>query len=320
MLNDVLKNGTEVKDFKGKEKMEERTFAIDSMEYRTAFLKSLQGKDLEREERAAITAVAAIPTTTMNQIVSIVEEHPILQAIDMTQIPGYVTFPAETAMADASWSETSTDSTATLTPISLAAHQLIKTVEVTAQVELMSVDNFENWLVRRLGEKIQKALAAAVVMGTGASQPTGILTTIASTTGTFTKAGMNYKDLMQIIASLGTNYAGNASFVMPRELFYKDVLGMTTTSGDKVVVADAQSPGKFNILGYPVIIEDGVKVDHIIFGDLKKYKLNIGANPTVERDSSVGFRSGSTVYRAMTLADGKLADTSALVVYKRAAS
>lgn len=37
--------------------------------YRSAWLKNLQGKDLTAQERAAVTASAAIPTETMNMIV-----------------------------------------------------------------------------------------------------------------------------------------------------------------------------------------------------------------------------------------------------------
>ena len=77
-------------------KMEEkRTFAVDSVEYREAFLKNLQGKELDAEERAAVTASAAIPTVTMNKIIGILENVPLVAAVDMTYIPGNVTYPAE---------------------------------------------------------------------------------------------------------------------------------------------------------------------------------------------------------------------------------
>ena len=40
--------------------------------------------------------------------------------------------------------------------------------------------------------------------------------------------------------------------------------------------------------------------------DLKEgYKFNFAKAPVVDRDESVAFRTGSTVYRAMALADGK---------------
>ena len=110
-----------------------RTFAVDSAEYREAFLLRLQGKELNAEQRAAVTATAAIPTQTLNQIFRYVEDSPILSRIDMTHIPGNVTLPVESAVADASWiamAAASTDSADAITPISLGAHKLIKTLEI----------------------------------------------------------------------------------------------------------------------------------------------------------------------------------------------
>lgn len=315
--------GNEIRTFKEDVHMETRTFAVDSAEYRSAYLRNLQGKELSVEERAAVTASAAIPTQTMNQIVGRLDLVPTIAAVDLMYIPGNVTFPVEGTVNDASWvamGTAATDSADTLTSVSLAAYKLIKTVEVTADVMAMSIDSFENWLVTRLANKIAKAVDAAIYTGTGSSQAKGILTTISSPTGTFTKAGMTYKDLMTIIAGLGTAYLPNATFAMPRTLFYKEVLGMTTTSGDRVVVADAQSPAKFNIMGYPVIIDDNITADNVLFGDFKEYKFNFAQAPTVTSDTSVAFRTGSTVYRAMALADGKLADENAFVRYNRASA
>ena len=130
---------------------------------------------------------------------------------------------------------------------------------------------------------------------------------------------MTYKDLMTILATLPTQYMANAKFAMPRAVFYSDLLGMTDSNGKPVVVADVQSPAKFNILGYPVILEDSFPKDNIIFGDLfEGYKFNFAMSPTVESDKSVAFRSGSTVYRVMALADGKPADKNGLCLFTRA--
>ena len=127
---------------------------------------------------------------------------------------------------------------------------------------------------------------------------------------------MTYTDLMSIIATIPTQYLPNASFLMPRALFYGKVLGLTDTTGNRVVVADAQAPAKFNILGYPVIVDDNVTAGAVIFGDLRQgYAFNFGAGPEVKRDDSVGFRTGSSVYRAMALCDGKPLDKKALCVF-----
>lgn len=286
--------------------MENRTFAIDTVEYREAFLMNLQGKELSTEQRAAVSASAAIPTQTMNKIVGKLELAPIINAVDVTYIPGNVSYPVEGTVNEASWvamGTAATDSSDTVTAVTLGAYKLIKTVEITADVAAMAVDAFETWLVNRLANKLQRAVAAAIISGTGSSQATGLSKRTAD--GTYTAAGMTYTDVMAIIAKLPTQYAAGASFVMSRATFYGKVLNIQDTAKHPIVVADVQAPAKFNILGYPVILEDATGED-VYFGDLKEaYKFNFAKAPTVDRDESVAFRSGSTVYRAMALADGK---------------
>lgn len=287
------------------EMTENRTFAVDTVEYRNAFLKNLQGKELTVEERSAVTASAAIPTQTMNEIVHKLELAPIINAVDVTYIPGNVTYPVEGNVAAASWvamGTAATDSADTLTSITLGAYKLIKTVEITADVAAMAVDAFESWLVARLANKIERAVATAIVSGSGSAQATGLSSLTA--TGSYTKV-ITFSDVMAMIAALPTEYAPNAAFVMSRTTFYGNVLNIQDTAKHPIVVADAQAPAKFNVMGYPVILEDAAGTD-VYFGDLKEgYKFNFAKAPVVDRDESVAFRTGSTVYRAMALADGK---------------
>lgn len=303
--------------------MENRTFAIDSAEYREAFLLNLQGRELTAEQRAAVNGTAAVPTQTLNQIFRYIEESPILSRIDLTHIPGNVVLPVENSVADAAWvamATAATDSADDVTSISLAAYKLIKTLEITADIEAMAIDAFETWIVAKLGEKIEKALDNAVFNGTGSNQPTGICKTISTATGTFTKAKAKYSDLIAIIAALPSGPAKNAVFAMPRKLFFTDVIGIEDQAGQPVCHADPTSPAKYNILGYPVILDDNVPADNILFGDFKAYKMNIAKDPAISSDDSVAFRAGSRVYRALALADGKLATSTAFVRYIRAAS
>ena len=300
-------------------KMEEkRTFAIDSVEYRDAFLKKLQGKELDVEERGAVTATAAIPTITMNKIIGILERTPLVAAVDVTYIPGNVTFPVEGTTNEASWvamGSASSDSEDTLTSVSLAAYKLIKTVEITADVQAMAIDAFEGWLVERLGNKLAKAVDAGILNGGGSTsgQCLGIRVSKSTQDGTYTKNNIKWSDITKIIGSLKTEYLPGASFVMNRNLFFNKILGLENSQGNPIVVIDPQAPAKYNLLGYPVIIDDNSTTGDILFGDLKSYKFNFAKAPEVTSDDSVAFRTGSRVYRAMALADGKLADANAIV-------
>ena len=303
-----------VKEFIVEEK--KMNFEISSPEYREAFLKNLQGKELTAEERAAVTATAAIPTITMNEIVHKLELNPLIAAVDVTNIPGYVTYPVESSVAEASWVAMGTaaeDSADTLTSITLGAYKLIKTVEITADVEAMAVDAFEAWLVSRLANKIEKALDAGIINGLGTTQATGILTVKTQADLTFTRSKMKWEQLAAIPGKIGGQYLNGASFVMSPDLFFGKVLGMVDSSGARVAVLDPQGPAKYNVLGFPCIIDGNITSEDILFGDLKAYKLNFAKAVEVKRSEEAAFRTGSAVYRAMCLADGNLADVNAIV-------
>lgn len=302
---------------------EQKQALASTEEYRAAWLKNLQGKPLSTEERTAITATAAIPTQTMDRIIATMELVPMIAAVDVTYIPGNVSWPMESTVDDASWTSmgtAATDSADTLTDVSLGAYKLIKTVEITADIQAMAIPAFESWLVNRLANKIAAAVDKAIFSGTGSSQATGLLKPGEITnTGTYTAAGMTYADLLAILAALPTKYHPNAKLATTRQIFYGQILGMKTDGGDKVVVADAQSPAKFNVLGYPVIVDDFCAADTVLFGNFKEgYKFNFAQAPDVRSDQSVAFRSGSTVYRAMCLADGKPADKNAVTIWTKA--
>lgn len=289
---------------------------IETMDYRSAFLKNLQGRELNEEERAALHGTATIPTETMDVIVHKLEASPLYNAIDVTFFPGYVTYPVESTCTDAAWvamASAANDGEDYIDAVSLSAYKLIKTVEITADVAALSVDAFEDYLAARLADKLLKAIDIAVLTGNGSNKATGIATTKATADTTYTSAGVTYADICSIIGTLPTSYHGNASFVMSRSQFFGDVLGMQATGGERIVVADAQSPAKFNILGYPVIVDDNVASGDILFGDFKAYKFNFAKPIEIASDDSVEFRKGSKVYRAMTLADGKLVDAKAIV-------
>ena len=310
-----------IKEFKEDRKMEENRFAIDTPEYRSAFMKNLQGKELSTEERTALAGGSyAIPTQTMNEIIHRLEKNPLIGAVDVTNIPGYVTYPTESVVNEANWVDmgtAATDSTDAISYFTLGAYKLIKTVEITADVDAMSIDAFEAWLVSRLVNKIEKAIDAGIISGGGAAsgQCEGITKTKSTHDGTFTRSGITWKQLTAIMGKLGGQYHPGASFVFNTEYFFKNILGMVDSQNNRVVVTDPQGAVKYNVLGYPAIVDSNLTSEHILFGDLKAYKFNFGKAIEVKKSEEAAFRAGSNVYRAMTLADGKLGDQHAVVWY-----
>jgi len=307
---------TPIKTFEENTVME-RNFAIDSVEYRNAWLKNLMGVELDAEERGAVTATAAIPTQTLNEVVAVFEKNPVLARVDMTHFPSYVKIPVETTANAASWTSTASDSEDALGYVELNAYQLIKTVEVPADVNAMSVPAFEQYLVARLANKIEVALQKAVMSGDGSSKAKGISATISTATGTFTSTGVKKSELLTIMGKLGGNFQANACWIMPAKVFYSEVMNIA----DHNSFVNINDGFTYKLFGKDVIITDDAVIsstDNIFYGDLGYYKLNVAEGIKVDKDGSVGFRSNSQVYRAVALADGKLALADAFVRYTRA--
>jgi len=310
---------TETKTIEKSEvKAMERTFAVDSVEYRDAYLKRLMGKTLDIEERTALTDAAdIIPTETLNRIYGKLSENQLIGELNALHIPGYVQIPVAKTVNDASWKAIgadSVDSADEVDSISLTAKKLIKTVEITADIQAMSIPAFQTWLVDKLVEKMQAAICAAVLNGAGGTEPTGITTTCTASSAI---SSATVKKLAEFMAKVGTAYHGDAVWIMTANVFFSTIVPLANDSNGVVVMNGLD----YRLLGHKVILEPAAKAkvdseqaatEHIFFGSLNKgYVFNYGEGIDITSDQSVAFRSGSTVYRAMALCDGNVVDAEA---------
>jgi HK97 family phage major capsid protein len=329
-VRQAIANGTEpaekIKEFKEVEKMEERTFTPDSIEYRDAYMKNLMGQPMSMEERTALTVAAnVIPTETLNRIYGILEENPLINAVDVLHIPGYVSIPVATTVNDAAWTAmgtAATDSADVIGTVALTAKKLIKTIEITADVAAMSIPAFASWLANKLAQKMEKAICAAIVNGGGTTDPTGV-GQCGITKYSAGLTGPTLATLSAFMGTLGSAYQGSASWVMSAKTFF-NLIQPLASDVNGVLVQDGIG---YRLLGHQVIFSDAcdsckfksgstadsANCDHIIFGDFKQYVFNFGEGIAIEADSSVAFRTGSVVYRGMALADGAPVDKDAFV-------
>ena len=311
--------GETIKNFEEAIKMDKRDFSVDGAEYRNAWLKNLMGKELDTEERAAITGTDAIPTETLNKIINVLKDNALLGKIDMLQIPGYVKIPIYSTNNEANWTDTASDSADAIGSITLQPKQLIKTIEVPATVDKMSISAFERYITEALANKIESALQKAVIAGTGSTEPTGIITAATSKTGTFTKAAVTKADLLKIMGDLQSEYQNGACWIMPSKVFFAEVMAIA----DHNDFTNVNNGFDYKLFGKDVVFDDNAKVstkDAILYGQPKAYHMNLGEGVKVDKDMSVGFRSNSAVYRGVCLADGNLDNAGAFVAYTRATS
>ena len=305
--NDVIKESI-VED---KIVEEKRTFSPDTVEYRDAYLKKLMGKELTVEERGALTSAAdVIPTEIVNQIYGRFEDNPLYAEMNIMRFPGYVQVPYAKTVNDASWKAmgtASTDSEDEVDSVSLSMYKLIKTIEITADIQAASIPAFQSWLVDTLSRKMIAAICAATLNGSGSGQPTGIIGALTPVANSVT-----YDNILAAMAAVPGAYHRDAIFVMSSATFFNKVMTLKDDQKRPLVVQGVAGVDRapiYTLLGHRVILEDSAdnaSYDNLLFGNFREgYAFNFAKDITIESDNSVEFRKGSTVYRGLALCDGK---------------
>jgi len=307
----------------------ERSDIFATAEYRSAYFKRMQGKDLSEAEKRSITSAensggAAIPTHTMNIILGQLKESgTLLTLITLTNIPELISYPVENVVNEAAWVSEGTKSTPnndSLKSLSLSAYSLIKTIEVTAKLQKMSVDAFEAWVVSAITRKMKLALSKSVISGTGVNQPTGLNSSTWDKTNSVT-GDVTYDNLVDVEAQVGEEFIVNAAWVMNRKT--KAQVQKLKDDQKRPIFERAVEDGFVGyLLGYPVKLDSSVADGEAYLGDWKAaYVMNLSQDVEYAKSGEAGFMSGSTIYRGLALADGKPTGVKgAMAKLKKAAS
>lgn len=313
----------EVRDMKNFEGME-RDEILSTPEYRSAYLKKLQGKPLtEVEERALTTAAnsagAAVPTQTLNKIIDKLRQTSALfPYINVSYVPGRLSLVVANAKNAATWKAEGADGTPaddTVVEVNLGGYELIKLVEISAAAQAMTIDAFEDYISAEIGRQMAMAVENAVLNGSGSGEPTGILSGITWAAGeNMVDETISYDALVGGLALLPTMYHTNAKFVMNRKTFFNEVMKIKTSDGMPIFVYNPQDQLGYRILGYPVIVNDFMPDGKILLGDFSYYYFNFAQAPQIDTSREAAFRSGKLVYRGLAVADGKPALAEAFVL------
>lgn len=331
----VVKTAEERKSFLPIEKRTEVAFEPENMskeeiasspEFRTAWLRRLQNADavLTESEQRAITTVnnaAVIPTQTLNKIIDKLKQVSVIYPlVTSLNIPSAVSIPVESLVPDAAVlgeEAASTPGDVVTVPVTLGQYKIIVSTTITAAVEAMSIDSFEDFVVTQLTNKLQMLVDALIMNGSGSNQPKGILkTTTINSISTSATSGWTYDDIMSLLGAIPSPYAMNAVFVVSRTTLYGQIAKIKDDVKRPIFVPNAEDGFAGKIMGYPVIVYDAMPADTILFGNLTYYFFNWVQSISVAKDTSVGFFNGAVAYRAMGLGDGQVALADAFVIQK----
>lgn len=318
---------------------------FNSAEYRSAFMKRLLGRKLNNFEEAAFnramneqradaygtsgSVAAVLPTQTLNEVISKARTMGgVMSVCRSFNVPSKIAIPVGTPSAAASWHTegAAVDSAApSVATVTFDGYEIMKVLSISVKVQSMSVAAFESYLVDELTNCVMACIADGLVNGTGSSQGTGVLTGITWTANTnsfaFSKtAGLTYADVVKAVAALKRGYASGACWAMNNAALYTLFYGMVDNNKRPIFIADPKAEGIGKILGFPVVVDDYLPAETILFGNFNYMGYNLPEGITIEASRESSFKSGRIDYRAMAVADCKPIVEEAFIKLTRSAT
>ena len=313
----VAKGDGEVKkSFEGEKR---KMFEINSVEYRNAWLKNLQGKELTAEERAGYTqtstyATNAIPTIVADKFFEKMKKlAPMMSHITLMRVAGNLKFVAEgTRNAAAIHTENSalTPAADTTVSVTLGAKEFVKLIGISKSASMMSVDAFEDWLVEMIAGDLARAIDSYII--------NSVIDAITYTTGT--NQIVNTQDwtvgnINSVIALLPAAYDAEAVFVTNKATLYNKIANIANSAGNPIYISEPQEGFVGRLMGYPVLLDDYVSTAKSQVYLIRPQGVvgNLSEGPEVERSAEAGFASATILYRGYASFDAALAQSDAVV-------
>ena len=296
------------------------TFDQDK-EYRSAWLKNLQGKALtENEQRAystaANSALPAIPESTANAIIKkMYEVAPILQRCKIFHVPGNFKFAVEGTNSDAALHTENGSITAasdSLGSVSLTGYEIVKLVKASRATVNMTINAFESYIVEIIAEAIARKIENYIFAGTGSNQPGGVANGGKGSNGAYTagtdqvtvaaSANVAEADITTLYGMLASGYERNAVWAMSKATFFAYFYALMNKSKNNLIEF---ANGKYYIMGCEVYFTGSLAKGVAYLGDFSYIVGNYSQDITVVKSEHSGLATNSVDYLGSCVFDSK---------------
>ena len=296
------------------------TFDQDK-EYRSAWLKTLQGKALtENEQRAystaANSALPAIPESTANEIIKkMYEVAPILQRCKIFHVPGNFKFAVEGTNSDAALHTENGSITAasdSLGSVSLTGYEIVKLVKASRATVNMTINAFESYIVEIIAEAIARKIENYIFAGTGSNQPGGVANGGKGSNGAYTagtdqvtvaaSANVTEADVTTLYGMLSSGYERNAVWAMSKATFFAYFYALMNKSKNNLIEF---ANGKYYIMGCEVYFTGSLAMGVAYLGDFSYIVGNYSQDITVVKSEHSGVATNSVDYLGSCVFDSK---------------
>lgn len=312
------------------------TFDQDK-EYRSAWLKTLQGKALtENEQRAystaANSALPAIPESTANEIIKkMYEVAPILQRCKIFHVPGNFKFAVEGTNSDAALHTENGSITAasdSLGSVSLTGYEIVKLVKASRATVNMTINAFESYIVEIIAEAIARKIENYIFAGTGSNQPGGVANGGKGSNGAYTagtdqvtvaaSANVTEADVTTLYGMLSSGYERNAVWAMSKATFFAYFYALMNKSKNNLIEF---ANGKYYIMGCEVYFTGSLAMGVAYLGDFSYIVGNYSQDITVVKSEHSGLATNSVDYLGSCVFDSKaIAGLGAFVKFVKSQS
>ncbi len=265
--------------------------------------------------RAVTGGELAIPEVIVNRIMAILGDYSTLYPlVDKITVKGTARILIDTDTTPAQWIEQNAalpvGDVGTLAYIDFDGFKVGKITFVDNYLLQDSVINLDEYVSRKIARAISLALDISILNGTGAAgkQPTGIIPTIPAGNRFTVAAGADIIEMVRPIGAIdtGLDSVGEITAVMKRSTYYNNFLEYSINiNADGEVVGRLPNLTRPDILGIPVVFNNSMAEDEVLYGDFQQYTLVERENISIDSSEHVRFVEDQMAFRGKGRFDGK---------------
>jgi HK97 family phage major capsid protein len=265
--------------------------------------------------RAVTGAELVIPEVIVNRIMDILGDYSTLYPlVDRIQVKGTARILIDTDTTPATWVEQNAalpvGDVGTIASIDFDGFKVGKITFVDNYMLQDSVINLDQYVSKKIARAIALALDISILNGTGAigKQPTGIIPTIPVENKVTVAEGAPLVEFLKPIGLIdtGLDSVGEITAVMRRSTYYAYFLEYSiNTNGDGEVVGKLPNLTRPDLVGIPVVFNNSMAADEVLYGDFQQYTLVERENITIDNSEHVRFVEDQMAFRGKGRFDGK---------------
>lgn len=318
--------------------------ALDSMEYRQAFMRYVQTGEWNYQKRADETLITSdvgkiIPNTIMNEFIKDLKVYGNLyNRVRHLNVRGGIEFPIEELVPTVTWiTETTVSETQAVpeikTSVSFGYHIVEARLAQSLLSQVVSLPYLETEMARLLAEAFVKEFDRIIISGTGSGQPLGILNDArvkAANKITLSSADMAdwTKWRTKFFAKIPLAYRGEGVMIMTAATWETYIMTMKDAN-DRPLYNETYDPVSGNttcrFAGREVIlVEPDILKDYDTAGSGEAWAIYL--KPTdyaINTNMQIGFKrwfdddKNKYFNKGLCIMDGKLLDVNSVYIFQK---